>query len=81
MAGMSPGSDAAAAVSMLTARASLASAIEALRLGANDYLLSLQEMDGARERTRLFAANHRRPPRHEQPLRRHTRRSRELGDD
>jgi DNA-binding response OmpR family regulator len=50
MADMSPGSDEAAAVRMLTARARLASAIEALRLGANDFLLSLQEMDGARER-------------------------------
>jgi hypothetical protein len=35
---------------MLTARASLASAIEPLRLEANDYILSLQEMDGAGER-------------------------------
>jgi ActR/RegA family two-component response regulator len=50
MAGMPPGSDEAAVVSMLTVQAILASTIEALRLGANDYLLSLQEMDGARER-------------------------------
>jgi hypothetical protein len=50
MADMPPGSDEAAAVNMLIARASLASAFEALRLSADDYLLSLQEMDGARER-------------------------------
>jgi ActR/RegA family two-component response regulator len=50
MADMSPGSDETAVMIMLTARASLASAIEALRLGANDYLLSLQEIDGTRGR-------------------------------